>query len=349
MSEISLSRRRLLRNTGLLAVAGGAASLLAACGDDDADAAAAGKTKVTLALDWTPNTNHTGFYVADKLGYFADSGIALSIVPFSNATADSLVTAGKADFSISFPTYMYANFAAGLPMVSVMSILQKDPLEIMVTADSGITRPAQLDGKKAAGTGSPATSWEMKSVIQHDGGTGKFSEVTLNTDSYQAVYNKKVDFAGQFATWEGIEATLAGIKTTTFPFRNYGVPDNYAVVMASSTTYLSKNPDLAKKFIAAVMKGYEYAQQNPDKAAQILSDANPGAFSDIALPKQSQELLSKDYLLDSAGKFGTQTLAGWQPFGKMLYDAGVMTDADGKALTAEPDYSKLFTTDYLPS
>jgi hypothetical protein len=33
----------------------------------------------------------------------------------------------------------------------------------------------------------------------------------------------------------------------------------------------------------------------------------------------------------------------------MLFDAGVMTDSDGRALRSEPDYSKIFTADYLPS
>ncbi|WP_101830176.1 ABC transporter substrate-binding protein, partial [Frankia canadensis] len=321
-----LSRRALLRNTGLLAAGGGAAALLAACGDDSSSASAAGGGAATdtvrLALDWTPNTNHTGFYVADKLGYLSENKIKLSIVPFSNAPADSLVAAGKADFSISFPTYMFANMAAGLPLVSVMSILQKDPLEIMVKADSDITRPKELDGKKAAGTGSPATSWEIRTAIQNDGGTGKFEEVTLNTDSYQAVYNGQVDFAAQFATWEGIQATLAGIRTRVFPFRDHGIPTNYSVVMAASTNYLSKNADLARRFVAAVVRGYEYAAKNPDESAQILADANPGAFTDPRLPKQSQEMLSKSYLLDAAGTFGTQTISGWGPFGKMLFDAG---------------------------
>lgn len=34
---------------------------------------------ITFVLDWTPNTNHTGIYVADKLGYFKEAGIQIDI------------------------------------------------------------------------------------------------------------------------------------------------------------------------------------------------------------------------------------------------------------------------------
>ena len=36
-------------------------------------------TKVKLALDWYPNANHTGLYIALEKGYFKDENIDLEI------------------------------------------------------------------------------------------------------------------------------------------------------------------------------------------------------------------------------------------------------------------------------
>ena len=61
-------------------------------------------TTITFALDWVPNTNHTGFYVADARGYYAEEGITLEILPYNNVSPDNLVGSGEANFGISFGT-----------------------------------------------------------------------------------------------------------------------------------------------------------------------------------------------------------------------------------------------------
>ena len=52
-------------------------------GDDNKE-----KTKITVCLDWTPNTNHTGMYVALANGYYDEAGLDVSIVqpPENGAT-----------------------------------------------------------------------------------------------------------------------------------------------------------------------------------------------------------------------------------------------------------------------
>ena len=37
---------------------------------------------VRLALDWTPNTNHTGFYVAAANGWYGDAGVDFRVLPY---------------------------------------------------------------------------------------------------------------------------------------------------------------------------------------------------------------------------------------------------------------------------
>jgi len=35
---------------------------------------------VKLMLDWVPNTNHTGIFVAQAKGYFKEAGLAVDII-----------------------------------------------------------------------------------------------------------------------------------------------------------------------------------------------------------------------------------------------------------------------------
>ncbi len=110
---------------------------------------------MTLALDWTPNTNHTGFYVAQQSGWYADEAIDLQFIPYASANPETLVGAGQANCGISTEEGATFAIAAGEKEQSVMAILQHTASEIAVLASGPITRPRDMDGKVYAGFGSP--------------------------------------------------------------------------------------------------------------------------------------------------------------------------------------------------
>jgi len=305
---------------------------------------------VRLALDWTPNTDHTGFYVAKDKGWYADAGIDLQIIPYSTNAPETLMAAGQADCGISFQDSLTFAVAAGAPIESVMAILQKPASAIAVLANGPITRPKDLDGKTYGGFGYPADDPTIKAVIRHDGGTGIFRDVTLNTDAYEALYNKQVDFTIVFTAWEGIEAADRGIQLRYFKKTDYGFPPYYEVLLACNTNWLAKNPVAARAFIGATVQGFQFAAFDPDDAAAILIKENPGVFdADPKLPLESARFLSQGgYYVNSSGQVGLQTLQQWTGFSSFLYREGLLTDANGKPLTSPPDYSKLFTNQFLP-
>ena len=211
-------------------------------------------------------------------------------------------------------------------------------------------RPRDLDGKTYAGFGGPQEEPTLRSVIKADGGKGEFKTVTLDTAAYDALYAKRADFVITFAAWEGIEATERGIPLRTFAFGAYGFPDFYQVVLACDSRWLAAHPELAQNFVAATVRGFELAADDPDAAAAMLIAANPGVFDgNPMLPLESQRYLAtKGFLRDASGVVGRQTLAKWQGYSEFLYDQGLLTDKNGKALAAPPDYQALFTNDYLP-
>jgi len=323
---------------------------LAACGSSSDSGSGDGDlSTVTFALDWTPNTNHTGLYVAEKMGWFEDAGIDLKILPYSDSSTDTLINAGSADLGISFQSQAVAAAAAGTGNVSVMSVLQHDATAIGVLASNdAISSPKDLDGTTYAQAGPTDTFTRMTvDAIKDDGGTGDFKTVTASTGAYEAVYTGKADFTGAFVTWEGIQSKLLGTPLKFFKLSDYGLPDDYSVIIDANADWLQQDPDVAKAFVQALQKGYEYAAQNPDEAAQILIDENPGVFEDEDLVFDSQKLISSDYLTDDDGEVGTQTEQRWQDYTDYLVENGLLTDADGNPVTEKIDATTLFSNDYI--
>ena len=305
---------------------------------------------VRLALDWTPNTDHTGFYVAQVKGWYRDAAIDLKILPYGSTAPETLMASGAADCGISFQDYLTFAVASGVRIKSVMAIIQHDASAIAVLASSGITRPRQLDGKTYAGFGGPSAEPMLKAIIKADGGKGDFKFVTLDSAAYEALYNKTADFTIPFTAWEGVEAKERGIDLRYFQFSDYGFPDFYQVVLACSDDFLAAHPDVARRFVGATVQGFKYAATNPDDSAAILIAQNPGVFDgNLKLPLDSARFLAQGgYYVDSSGAVGRQTLEQWTGFSKFLYDQGLLADKDGKPLTAPFDYGSLFTNDFLP-
>ncbi|MEV6217293.1 ABC transporter substrate-binding protein [Nocardia sp. NPDC051833] len=334
---------RLRRALAVLATTVATLSLLTACGSGGGS-----DNTIRFALDWTPNTNHVGLYVALQRGYFTDAGLDVQVLPYNNTAVDTVIDAGNAEFGIS--THNSSTFAraSGARVKSVLAPLQHWATGIGVRADrADLASPKNLDGKTYAGFGDPGEKEALQQVIRNDGGTGDFTSVMLGSSAYEAVYSGKADFTVSYLAWEGIEAEHHGTPMRYFRYTDFGFPDAYAIVVDANEGWLAQNPDRAAKFVQALQRGYQFAADNPDAAAQDLIDANPGAFTDEKLVFESQRMLAEQFMKNAAGKVGTQTVEQWTANSGFLYRGGLLTGPDGKPLTTEPDWSTYFTNEYL--
>lgn len=280
---------------GLSLFAIAAASM--ACGSEKQSTSV--EKKLKLVLDWTPNTNHTGLYVAMDKGYYKDVGIELEIVQPPEDGAEVLVASGKADFGISFQDTMAGALSkdSPLPIKAVAAITQHNTSGIMSRKGDGITTPKGLEGKKYATWDLPIEKAILKNVVEKDG--GDFAKVELIpstvTDEVSALSTKQIDAVWVYYGWAGISAKEKGFDFDYFAFKDINPTfDYYTPVLITNDDMIKNNSDTVKKFLEATKKGYEFAAGNPQDAAEILLKYAPEIDSKLA--NASQEYLSTCYI-----------------------------------------------------
>ena len=298
--------------------------------------------KVTFVLDWTPNTNHTGLYVAQQKGYFKDEGLEVEIVQPSDDSASALVASGKAQFGISAQDSLAPNFAADnpLPITAVATIIQHNTSGIMSRKGEGLNRPKGLEGKTYATWDSPVEQAMIANVMTKDNGDFKKVKLIPNNivDEPLALKEKQADAIWIFYGWGGVFSEIEKVPTDYFSFKDLNpVFDYYTPVIMANNTFLKEHPEIAKKFLIATKKGYEFAINSPQEAAAILVKEVPELNEDLVL--SSQKWLSREYLSD-APKWGYIEPKRWNDFYTWL--------GDNRLVEKEIPANTGFSNEYLP-
>lgn len=328
---------------------------LAACSanktpEEESSNASAGNTnkaltKITFALDWTPNTNHTGLYVAKKLGYFEKAGLDVDIVFIEESASSTLCATGAAQFAIECQDTLAPAFTSDEPLgvTAVAAVLQHNTSGIISRKGEGLDSAKGLVGKRYSTWNLPVELAMLQSLVEKEG--GNFDEVQLIpnniTDEPGALSTNQTDAIWVFYGWGGINAEVQGFESDYFFFKDIdSVFDYYTPVIIANNAFLENNPETAKDFLDAVRQGYEYAVANPDEAADILiSEDNTGSLKGSEeLVKKSQKWISEQYIAD-AEKWGYIDPARWDAF----YDWLSENDLTEKVLP----HGTGFSNDYL--
>ena len=312
-------------------------SLLAAASLPALDKTALEKT--TVVLDWTVNTNHTGLYVAQAKGWFADEGLAVDIQPAPDSGAAGLLASGRADFAVSAQEEILASRAGGVSLTAVAAILQHNTSGFAARKAAGIHRPKDFEGKRYGGWGSPLEEATIQSLMAADGGDfSKVKIVNLGDQDFFAATEKNVDFAWVFEGWTVKEAEVRGLALDYIDMRKLNPAlDEYTPLFAANQAFLDRNPAKAKAFLRALTKGYQFAADHPDEAADILLKAAPEL--NPALVKASQRFLAAQYRAE-APRWGEIDAKRWNGFFAFLVTSGVSKAVSGS--------DRFFTNGFLP-
>lgn len=309
--------------------------------DDTEGNAKSEQEKVRIVLDWTPNTNHTGIYVAQAKGYFAEQGIEAEIMQPPEDGAEMLVGGGGAEFGISFQDTLAPNFASEnpLPITAVAALIQHNTSGIISLKDKGIDTPAKMAGHSYATWDMPIEQAIIRKVVEDDG--GKFEDIELIpstvTDVVTALQTD-VDSVWVYYAWDGIATKVKGLETNFLNFADYGKElDYYSPVIIVNNDFAKNNPETVKKTLKAIQQGYESAIENPDEAAEILVEAAPELDPEIV--KESQLWLKDQYKAEEK-KWGYIDQTRWDAFYEWLFKNNL--------IEKEISGGTGFTNEYLP-
>lgn len=349
LTTMARNATALILGIGLfLGTAGCASNNAGTSGNSDGD------SSISFMLDWTPNTNHIGLYVAQKLGYFDNEGVDVTILPTAQAGAETSVENGVADVGFTTLSNVAAFNAQGANLKMVFDLTQQPVARWCALAShTDISTPKDFDGKTFVSFGSAEQTAVLRQMIRTAGGTGDFETATAGTNTFQALTNGQGDFGGFYATWENVESELHGPALHCFVASDWGVPGNPDQLgFAVNAAWLkdASHGDTLRRFLAAVRRGYDYALANPDEAADILVDQAGEAQLDPELTHASmQEIVDGNYWTtdDPTAVPGTVNLEAAQAYIDFLYENGTYTDADGSPLPAAPQAADLATNEYL--
>lgn len=350
--ERDMSRRNFIKGAGALA----AAATLAGCGaykgasgdasasageDSSAKSAPKSARKITFCLDYTPNTNHTGIYVAQAKGYFKDEGLTVKVVQPADGTAEAMIGSGQAQLGVSYQDYIANALSSKNPVAieAVAAIIQHNTSGIMSRKADGITSAKKMEGHTYATWSMPVEQATIKQVMESDGGDfSKLKMVPYEVDDEVAGLKANMfDCVWVYEGWAVQNAKVQHFDVNYFSFVDMDkVFDFYTPVIAANDDFAKKYPDVVKAFVRAAKRGYEYAIKHPKDAGDILLDAAPELSSDLV--QASAKYLAKQYQAD-AKSWGVIDKSRWDTYFKWLNDKNLVEN--------KLDENSGWTMDYL--
>lgn len=282
-----------------------------------------------LALDWTPNINHIGFFIAQEKGLFKDQNLEVEIMDPStdnySITPAKKVEMGLSDFALC-PTesvISYRTKSKPFELIAIAAILQEDLSAIAVKDNDIISSPRDLDGKKYASYQARYEDEIVKQMIRNDSGSGNIVVAyPEKLGIWDTVVNGSFDATWIFLNWEAVEAEALGLSLKCFKMKDYNIPYSYSPVIAANQNLIAENVDHYTRFLEATKQGYLFAQQNPDESIAILKAFIPESDLKIDLRKALE--MSSAYFGNEAdwGLMNPDTLGD---FLKWIYDHNLET------------------------
>ena len=327
----------------LLPLAAALAALLLAltgCGEKRDTITAGDATRsLTLMLDYLPNPDHVGLYMALADGAFARAGLDVKVqTPSDPAAPLKLVAAGKADLAISYEPELLIARDKGAQLVSVGAIAQV-PLTSLMSLKRGVDGPRDLRGGRVGTAGIPYQSAYLQTILQQAGvPVNSVKETNVGFNLVPAMLSKRVvGTLGAFWNVEGVQLRRAGRRPHIVRMEQVGVPTYNELILVARKDTLAERGDDVRAFVQALARGYESARALPRLATHALVSAAPDLDRDFALASV-KATLPAFFPEDDSKPFGWQDPKAWSAYGRWMFEhelLGVEPNAGGAPLTNE--------------
>ena len=280
--------------------------------------------RVTLATNWKAEAEHGGFYQAIATGIYRRHGLDVTLKmggpQLNNA---QLMATGQFDFNVGSSSFAALNYVkAGVPVITVAAIFQKDPQVLLAHPGQGNDTLAALKGKPILiAPAARATFWNFLR-LRYGYTDDQIRTYTFNMAPFLA--DKKAIQEG-YLTSEPYTLERAGVKPVVHVLADHGF-DSYSTTIECSAKLAATRPDLVQRFVDASIEGwYSYLYGDPAPANALIRRDNPEMTPDLLA--YSIAALRNYGVVDSGDALtlgvGAMTDARWKSFASTMIRAGV--------------------------
>jgi len=315
---------------------------LAACGEKSEDGKGSERRPFSLTLDFYPNPDHAGIYLGEKLGYFEEAGLDLSVdTPADPSAPMKLVAAGRTDVAISYEPEVVLARDRGLDVVAIAALVDRPLTSMIWLRKSGIKGVAGLRGKTIATAGIPYQDAFLKTILARAGmKPTDVRTVNVGFSLLPALVGGSAQaMLGGFRNVEGVDLRLRGKAPVVKPVDELGVPTYAELVLVANRARLEADPEPYRLFLAALARGTRAAVERPGAATKAVLEANRDLEPRLTAAEVKATL---PFLAgrDPDGPYGRLSPEEWRDFAAWMRDNGLVEEL------IEP--AKLITNDYLP-
>lgn len=230
-------------------------------------------TDVTVILDYVPNTNHTGLYVALEKGYYAEAGLNVQIIEPTEGATNTLVAVGKGDFGVSYQedVTVARTLDEPLPIRAIAAVIQHNTSGFATWTGKDIASVADFGGKTYAGWGGPGEEAVLRAVMEAEGLDFASLNVVISDGSGFTALEGDVDIEWFYEAWDNVKCQMNGFEIRYMPLRDLDERlDYYTPVLITNEDMIENHPETVSAFLAATSNGYQDAIADPDGSAKIL-------------------------------------------------------------------------------
>jgi NitT/TauT family transport system substrate-binding protein len=290
---------------------------------------------VELALNWFPEAEHGGYFAALVHGYYRDAGLDVKILPGGASSAVlQRVARNQVAFGVENADRILLGRAQQADVIALLAPIQKSPRGIMVHAEAGFARIADIANVTlAVNSGAAWVQYLKKRVplmnVRFVPYAGAVAQFLVDQNYAQQAYVFSEPYV---AREKGANANCLLMAETGY--------NPYTSLLFTNGQTLGTRPELVAKFVAASQKGWQTYLDRPEETNRYLQKVNPEMTAGIlAYGFKSLRPLCLDGLPDSAA-VGRMTLERWQTLADQLIEVGAL-----KPETVDPRAA--FTTKFL--
>lgn len=285
--------------------------------------------KLKVVLDWFPNTNHTGYLLAQKRGWFKEASLDVEI--FGEVHGEMELHGG--DFVCGPEIAMLECRERGINLTGIAVMTQKCDSGIVSLKEAGITRPRELEGKRLTHWTPAWFHAAIRRVVEADGGDyDKINLVNLDVGDIIATLGNVADATWVYENWENQELLEAGKEINYFNLGDVDpIFDFCAPAMAASEEVLRDRPDAVRRFLKVLDRAYREVAAHPEETVMEVRDMLPADASESLLIRSQKHLAP--ILLDQEGRWGRIDAQRWNRMADFLVECGVISKRTEREFT----------------